>query len=303
MGGEVATPHEKGLFPYLVSIAGVVPGDKGRQHICGGTLIDKYHVLTAAHCDIAKGDLVTPLLKAIDITDRAAVKEHGVAVAHVYTPDDYEWNHFHHDIAILRLSKPITLKKYARLVSSPEKDPKAGDEVTVYGFGSVKKSKHGDGTNHEAVSTLHKLSEPVIDIETCKKGDGPTYKTDVMEYPDGFICGGFLKGGKSACKMDSGGPLFVIDSSNGFAHRVQVGIVSNGEGCAQPNSPDLYTRVSHYLEWIETMWTESKKLEGKDEEGGEGEKAGKKKKKKKKEKKKKKKKDKKKDKKQKKLDK
>jgi Hint module/Trypsin len=50
-------------------------------------------------------------------------------------------------------------------------------------------------------------------------------------------------GGKDACQGDSGGPLF--DSN-----KQQIGIVSFGLGCALPNKPGIYTRVSAYKDWI-----------------------------------------------------
>lgn len=62
------------------------------------------------------------------------------------------------------------------------------------------------------------------------------------------ICAGFVGvGGKDSCQGDSGGPIMVPDGQGGFK---QVGISSFGQGCAEPNFPGVYTRVSQFSEWI-----------------------------------------------------
>ena len=62
-----------------------------------------------------------------------------------------------------------------------------------------------------------------------------------------MICAGYPgEGGKDACQGDSGGP-FVCQNGNSA---VITGVVSWGHGCALPNYPGIYARVTVFLPWI-----------------------------------------------------
>lgn len=62
-----------------------------------------------------------------------------------------------------------------------------------------------------------------------------------------FFCAGHATGGKDACIGDSGGPFTTMGSSDRFE---LAGIVSWGVGCAKPNQPGVYTRISEMQKWI-----------------------------------------------------
>jgi len=81
---------------------------------------------------------------------------------------------------------------------------------------------------------------PVLSFSKCYEIFGASFDANAQ------LCAGFLEGGKDACVGDSGGPLLVLAGGS----TVQVGFVSYGMGCAKPDQPGVYTRVSFYLDWI-----------------------------------------------------
>ena len=68
---------------------------------------------------------------------------------------------------------------------------------------------------------------------------------------NGQLCAGNLtSGGVDSCSGDSGGALVCYDR-NGY---VLTGVVSFGikDKCGAQNFPGIYSRATHYLDWIES---------------------------------------------------
>jgi secreted trypsin-like serine protease len=94
-------------------------------------------------------------------------------------------------------------------------------------------------------NVLQEVRLPIMNNTYCREATNDKvikYKADLM------LCAGYEEGGKSTCGGDSGGPL-VCPTSNHIW--VQYGITSFGFQCGLKGSPTDFTRVSHYVDWIE----------------------------------------------------
>ncbi|MEM7345319.1 MAG: serine protease, partial [Chloroflexota bacterium] len=92
---------------------------------------------------------------------------------------------------------------------------------------------------------LRQVSIPIVSESICSS---PSSYGGLLT--EDMLCAGLLSGGKDACQGDSGGPLVVSEGTNG--RWLQVGIVSWGQGCAQPQKYGVYSRVANLNAWVET---------------------------------------------------
>lgn len=224
VGGEEAEP---GAWPWVAALTFRTSSGRLFQY-CGGTLIRPSWILTAAHCEVEIGDLV--VLGRHDLTTSAG---EAIAVDRVLTRRDYDPETNDNDAALVHLERPSTATP-AVLVNREEQSSRPGDTATVMGWGVL---EFGAPVTSK---TLQQVELPLVSLEECRRAYGASITGNM-------ICAGEPEGGVDSCQGDSGGPLVV----NHRGVWEQTGIVSFGEGCALPDRPGVYTRVSRYLNWVQ----------------------------------------------------
>jgi len=240
VGGVEAGPDE---FPFLVGLVYSYEPSVFQGQFCGGTLIDPEWVLTAGHCvdgEIAEG---------IDVYAGSYDLDGGgkrIAVDEIYQHPGYDPNSQENDVALLHLAKPVkgadAVNGTARLAIGSDRDLfPPGTNVITAGWGNTESDPAG---TPEWPERVRKVELPIVSDASCN---------DVYAgfMAPGMICAGFEIGGADSCQGDSGGPLMIAYGDGTY---LQLGVVSWGEGCADPGYPGVYALVIPYTCWIaETM--------------------------------------------------
>lgn len=259
IGGSEA---REGRYSYAVSLS----DDWG--HFCGGSLIAPDVVLSAAHCAgggyyeyqaiIGRHSLNTTDGDVVNVTTELVHPEYDDSTTDIDLMLLFLERSTSHDADIVRVSPDVV---------------GAGVNVTVMGWGDV----HEAYDISELANDLMEVEVVTISNEACNASNGTIDGWDEDyhgQITDNMLCAN--DNGEDSCQGDSGGPL-VVRSDSGD---IQVGVVSWGVGCAHPEFPGVYARVSAQYDWIRTnvcakssappSWFECDSLPAIDLTGGSG---------------------------------
>uniref|UniRef100_A0A8C6ISI0 Uncharacterized protein n=1 Tax=Melopsittacus undulatus TaxID=13146 RepID=A0A8C6ISI0_MELUD len=211
LGGYEAKPH---LRPYMASL------QLDGQHICGGFLIAKQWVLSAAHCtEETLHSLPEPHKRLYRV--RAQIPHPG---SNIHNNKD--------DLLLLQLEEEAELNAHVQVLPVQREDRDVAPDTVceVAGWGTI---------NHSGrrPDKLYQLERPVLSRDVCNHRTRHDHTiTEKMMCTDSRR--------KDTCKGDSGGPLVC----NGVAEGV---VTAGSRVCGNYKKPAIYTRIAPYTAWID----------------------------------------------------
>ena len=138
---------------------------------------------------------------------------------------------------LLRLELDIPSTRTPLAIYSGTSDL-SGEIATIIGWGKL--SEYG-----KFATTLQEAQVPIVSNETCNDAYNKSFFYD-NPITSTMLCAGYAQGGTDSCSGDSGGPLMInLDGEWNLA-----GLVSWGEGCAEPGYYGVYSRISALSRFI-----------------------------------------------------
>jgi secreted trypsin-like serine protease len=228
IGGGDATIKDN---PWQVAfLATRIPLNTQAQ-FCGGSIVSKRWVLTAAHCvEHTRTDQIQILAgTATLLSGNPRLTVDKIIVDPNWKPSTHEA-----DFAIVHVTKDLN-GQAIEAIDDSESGLVDGMDVKVSGWGLV------NWQNRAGTNVLEEMIVPYVINETCNLA--ASYDNHISPS---MLCAG--ANGRDSCKGDSGGPASILVAGK----RKLVGVVSWGFGCGLANKFGVYARVSKIRVWART---------------------------------------------------
>ncbi|XP_054856812.1 inactive serine protease 54 [Eublepharis macularius] len=208
-----------GEFPWVVSLR-----DFYNNHIAMGCILSQYWIISVA----ASFQNRSQIFAVPEVTGQKSSRSTPFPISAIFLPEDFDELTLAHNIGLLKVADPLEFSETVQPICFPHEDfpTNALKSCVVAGW---RNPRAGRGS-------LMKL--PVEDIDPC-----PLKRTMTTE------CSSHREGDDAVgCLGDPGNPLMCQATETG--HWLLKGVLT--EGGTRCYGPFLYTRLSHYSDWIVT---------------------------------------------------
>ncbi|CAH2292936.1 mast cell protease 1A-like [Pelobates cultripes] len=224
IGGHEAVPHSKPWMAYISYT------NHGMTYICGGFLVRKDFVMTAAHCGGSNIKVSLGLHAVKEKNDKNTF-----SVLNIYRHPNYNSETHENDIMLLQMNDEILLNENIKVIALHKKNKKVpvGTECNVAGWGKTNRYLNVSS------QVLMEVNVTIVRNKECQ---------NILDMPidSSMICAGQSGTKGDAAQGDSGSPL--------VCEGVATGIVSFGN----EKPPGVYTLISSFLPWIRKIMSFSK---------------------------------------------
>ncbi|CAH0596872.1 unnamed protein product [Chrysodeixis includens] len=244
-GGEDA---ERDQYKHMAML-GFGKDIDSAQWLCGGSLISNRFILTAGHC-IAAPQSGPVRYAALGILKRSDPLElwQRYFIKRVVQHPEYKPPSKYHDIALLETATEVSFNVHvfpACLHSPPNLDRQWDISAEATGWGAL-------GHNRELADTLQTVRLERFEPHECRQLYRP-HRHLLHGYNHSTqMCYGHREKIRDTCKGDSGGPLLNTNPISECVYTI-IGVTSSGKSCGFAGNSGVYTRVLHYLPWIESI--------------------------------------------------
>ncbi|XP_063369845.1 hypodermin-A-like [Cydia amplana] len=226
-------------YPYTVSVR------LHSKHWCGGALVGKEWVLTAAQCF----DYVTK--EEVSVRTGSVFRDFGgkiFSVTEIIRHPEYRIDQYYpeHNLALIKLNMEVTLGNRVQpvaLAAPLSEVPPTYGHIVVTGYGSIS-GQIREGQNQE----LRRMIVQDVPRASCRLlyGNGYRLQSDHM-------CLQSTVKGIALCAGDTGDPAVHFSGTSKGGTLYGIALFSGTEECTYKSKPGVYAQISHSRVWLDSI--------------------------------------------------